>query len=423
MKWLRLAILPIILISLLNISTHAQENELSDLEAMLSLVPATPLTRNGMISYVDYNALTAARPGAMRPGSLAQWNLMRDLPAVQLYESGAMMGVNSGVPEVSYFFRDPAAVQDIIGFNFLQVDQSMYIGTPPEDLRLFRGRFDVDKITTAYSEIGFTTESINNLAVLCSEDGCEAGMEFDPELRVPENPFKGDLGLRQPILVTEDVLAGSGALPITTQVTETYTGDFPSLLTIAAYQGAVEALLAQGSVAQAEFIDVSMPDMLGTFALDPFMITQADDPQAILEELVGDFNTFAPPALVVLADVSTDDAQIGIIGLVYGNEDDAIAAGEELISRLETAQSIATQRPFADLFAEREITVEDPIVHFSEAANRYVMLLPLHAPIPSDEPDEDTGLLTASSMAYRLLVRAYYNRDLYWLAHDLTVPQ
>jgi len=76
---------------------------------------------------------------------------------------------------------------------------------------------------------------------------------------------------------------------------------------------------------------------------------------------------------------------------------------------------VQAQTAFDSLLEGHGVTSMDVSV-YSASTDRSVVVITLHAPLPSSTLPADGSTPQAMSQVYRLLIRAYYNRDVGWLA-------
>lgn len=359
----------------------------------LALVPADALedTYPPLISYADYAEIVIAR-NMTRPTAADFLNGTEN--------SALWIGVTGGLStgmELSYFFVQIEEMEPLTGFSWMQIDRSLTFGNVPSAGLILGGEFNRDAITAAYTARDYTSSSAgDDVTVWCSAGGCDGSL-MDIGNRNPANPFGGELGRSQPVAVMPDFVASSADFAVVRNIVDAYTGAEPSLADNAAVYAAAQAMASTGGIRQALFFT---QDALG----DP---ATGDGP-------------LPPYSLIFFGDTWQDDTQIALIGMVYDSAADANAAVIEVLSRLETAVSMMTNRAFMELLEERGGEVHDAYVYQVDDAGPFVALALLHYPMP-DNTVQDLGGRTGyapSSMVFRLLVDHLYRRDIGWLAAD-----
>ena len=177
---------------------------------------------------------------------------------------------------------------------------------------------------------------------------------------------------------------------------------------------AAEAVTANGTLIQSYFIN---PVDIGS-ASDVLAATRlsAEQIKAIRDRLQTDFVALPAYNLIALADVVTETEQQALVALVYTTEEQAQAAAALFPEHLQDYMSLVTNQPMSDLLSDRGVTsVEASVIG---GQNRSVMMLTFHAALPSNEIPADGSTPQVSSLIYSVLVRAYLQRDLGWLATE-----
>lgn len=391
-------------------SAQDAESE-SPLLRMLARIPDTPAARDSL-TYVDYRALIAARPGAPLVEDWQAFESIMDRDGADAdLLMGALMGVQSGPAFFGRYFMEGGAMSEIVGFDPFTIARAAEYGQPPDTVTILEGNFDADAVIAAHEARGYTVDESADLTLLCASDGCDTGNMMNLRDRNPANPFGGDLGRSQPVLLGESIVASSPSLDALNGAVSAIAGDKDSLADNPDYRAAAEALAGHGAVLQAYFVEPSLIAPLSAAIANPRLSPEALE--ALRERLQAEFVPMPFYHLAVLADSATDAEQVALVALVFASEADAQSAADLFPARLEQYVSLAVQQPFAELLADRGVTSIDAEI-IPASTGRSVLVLALHAPLPADE-DED-GRTPASSLVYSLLVRAYMQRDLGWLA-------
>ena len=84
-------------------------------------------------------------------------------------------------------------------------------------------------------------------------------------------------------------------------------------------------------------------------------------------------------------------------------------------------ESLAQGQPLREMLASRGVSSVTGRVVTSSLGDKATAVIVLRAPLASDQPDPDSGRLTASSLVYRMLMEMVYRRDALWLAPTLPV--
>nr|MCU0515008.1 hypothetical protein [Anaerolineae bacterium] len=112
---------------------YAQEPVASDspLLPLLAALPDIPQTRAGVLSFADYAALAATRPGAAQPASLAEL-LRLEAAGDRSFDLwlAAFQGLSSGPEFVSELFVGGPQYLPVVGFDFFAVRAGIAFGVP-----------------------------------------------------------------------------------------------------------------------------------------------------------------------------------------------------------------------------------------------------------------------------------------------------
>ena len=385
-------------------------------EALLS-VPASADTRGQIVSYVDYRAVEAARPGAAHPASYAALEALRaEHDASARLWLAASLGVASGSGDL---LRTLAVGGDrwpsLLGFDFFDVDREIAFGAPPSDGLALLGRFDPAAITRAFGARDYTAAAASGWSLLCGPDGCDGGTRLHVDQVDPGDPFGGALGRLQPLAVSASELLGSASGETVRAMLDASGGRAPSLGADPAYRAAAEALAADGTIIQATLV----PGGSITADVASLLIGGSDTTKGALEQLTATFEPIPPYELAAFADGASATEQVVRVALVYDAAADAQRALDVLPRRLDSLPSLEARMPLRQLLDERGVSAVDGRVVPSSDGTRSVALLTLRAPLASTLPDPGTGLMTSSSLVYHLLVSMLYSRDTLWLAPTL----
>jgi hypothetical protein len=385
----------------------------------LSRVPDTPAVREQLVSYVDYRAVEAGRPGAARPASFAELEplLATDDPAAGLWMA-AYMGIASGSTDlVRNLFHAGGEWPELLGFDFLQVDRELAFGAPPDDGVVLLGHFDPEAIGRALSARSFSGTDVGERTLWCGPEGCQAGMAMNLAERDPADPFGGELGRRQPLAVSASDLLSSAAIATVDAMLAAADGQARSLADDASYRAAAEAIPTEALLIQATLVP---GDDLGADVAPMLLGDSIEDVEATLAEMAASFEPIPPYELLAISDGATDSEQVVTLGLVYAREADAAVAIKVIPRRLETMESLRTGQPLSALLDDRGVTsVAGEVVPAAADGARAVAAITLRAPLAGEEPDPDSGGFSPSSLLYRLFVQMLLGRDTLWLAPEL----
>jgi hypothetical protein len=435
MKQFRFVILFCLLLVLASGAAAQPEGESTLLE-MLSRVPAIPANRD-LILFTDFTAIETAYAPAERPEDWAEYQAwseaQEDTPEGQptLLWWVVFSRLSSG--QAMQSFRSGGDTVAAIGFDLLEIDQELDYGSPPEDTRQLVGAFDLDSVRRALEERGYEQEAREGVELWCGEAGCEAAVAFNPEDRNPANPFGGDLGRAQPLLINDNVLISSPSAGMIEEHIEVAQGEQRSLGETSEYQAAISAMTSDGVLLQALFVDGET--LLRFTSTSPVMTAMTMAPgiteeqvRAILERLIEDYETLPQFTLLGLADVVTETEQQARLILIYNSREDAERAAEVLPERIAAYESLMVRRSMTELLAERY--VEDTRYEVVEAANRTALVVTFAGRKGTPEEIAQFSEMLLDSSAYppvafpgalfSMFSRMVYSVDLGWLS---TVPR
>ncbi len=359
------------------------------------------------LTYVDYRALVAAHPDAPTVTSLADYQAVAADSSQRSALIGALNELTSGPQFYGQSFAQADGMPNAVGFDLFSIERAVEYGNPPNTVDLLEGNFDAAAVAAAHEQHGYTQSKVSGLTILCPEAGCDSGNQLDLKNRNPANPFGGQLGRSQPVLLGDHLIASSTSDTALMDVASTIAGDGSSLADNREYRAAAEAISADKTVLQAYFVNPSDIAPASTAAIDPSL--SPTEAAALMQTLQDSFVPLPQYNVVALADATTATERQVLVALVYTNHTDAAAAAALFPDHLEQAQSLRTQRSFGDLLTDRGVTSLDAAV-YTASTNRSVMLLTLHAPLPASGDEAQTR------SAFALLAQAYMSRDLGWLA-------
>lgn len=395
-----------------NAQTDAPRPPLFDLLAL------TPDNENARAtwSYVDYHALITSREGAVLPQSYQEWLAGNDAEdAATGAVNAALFGVSTGPGELIQFMatEDYAAT---IGIDFFEIERAVSYGMAPTQVTALQGDFDPDAIDAAYTARGYEVLAASGITTYCGENGCDGGAVQNLTRRDTADPFGGNLGRQQPVLLFEgsetnasrDLVASAVPLSELAALEGVYTGDSPSLLDAPEYRAAAEAVTRTGTLRQAWFNRADELDLANQLPFD-----LSDDATRFREELMQSLTPIPEAQLFVFADTATETGQTAYVALVYADATDAQSATDIAVERLASLDSNASRRAWADILDDRSITVSSSVYESAETGLA-VALIALETPplVPFVEGE----MPEFSASAFRLLVNAYSRRDLLWLA-------
>lgn len=389
------------------IPSATAQDDTSPILELLSAVPDTLEARDSIVSFVDYRAMVEARAGAKTPESWDEF-MNAETEEMDLY-SAALFGIISGPDFLQFLFTEGGAWEETVGFNFFDIEQGLLFGNPPQLGNVLVGSFDVNTIIDAFARQGFTAETFNDYMMLCGEIGCDDGALTDFDNINRSNPFGGDLGRQEPILVSESLLLNSPEVTIAKLMEEAVTDEIVSLADNPTYIAATNSINPDNILIQAQFVyftlivpDVAMNILTGN--------------AAEIEEKMEAFAGLPQYEVVMFADTATETEQVVYVSLVYNTLEAAELATEVIPTRLAEMESTVRQVDFQTLFDERGVTDIIATAVTDEATGRALAILEFHAPIAPQEADPEAVFgRVSSSILYRLFIDMLYARDTDWL--------
>ncbi|HVU11131.1 MAG TPA: hypothetical protein VHD90_07620, partial [Phototrophicaceae bacterium] len=143
MRKLFLIIIILLIASVISVSAQAST---SPLLQMLARIPDSDAAHQ-FLSYIDYPALIAARPGATPVTTAQQFEALQKTSgdAFHLYMSG-LNGISSGPSILNNLFSVADQVPTVMGFDFFGVDQGVSYGQPPQTVTILTGNIDSSSV-------------------------------------------------------------------------------------------------------------------------------------------------------------------------------------------------------------------------------------------------------------------------------------
>ncbi len=194
---------------------HAQEEVQHPLMEILALIPDIPEVRGCYegISYMDYAAIVAVRPGAAQPSweeleSLRNSDDDGEVLSAELWLA-ALIGVRSGPEEFPGSLLWAVEMREAVGFDVFDVERGATFLCPPERVDLFEGDFDETAIEEAFTNRDYTLQELDGMTLWCGPDGCDQGEIYEFRNRNLHNPFGGRGGRNQPLLMFSGYLVSS----------------------------------------------------------------------------------------------------------------------------------------------------------------------------------------------------------------------
>ena len=426
---LRFISLFMLIMTILSLSVTTAQDSLDDqpLLKMLANVPDNATSRSE-IYFNDRKAVELAYPSATMPKDWAEFKASQDdkgkTDSFKPLNLWWRVWRNQQSSLMSRYMRLSDEMANVVGFDFFSIEQELNYGRPPQQTLQLSGQFDLIKVRIALGFQGYTQQDQSGVEVWCGLDGCDSGAKQNLKNRNPANPFGGDLGRKWPLIVQANSLIGSPSLDNIQSVATVKSGS-PSLADAPEYRAAVDALTQNGVLMQAYFWD---GDLLATMSsLDPMLISlKPEVRKRLFADMLKDYEALPMYKLLAFGDMANDTEMVGEAALVYSNEADADKAAGIIPKRIANYSSLVTQRPLADILADRGVI--EPKAQVIASNGQYVVLISFAAPKTSDadileitsaEEGGRVDIIPPGSM-YQFLVGAVLQRDLGWLN---TIPR
>lgn len=391
------------------------ETETPLLLQMMARVPLIPESQDLSLplSYIDYRALESTVPGLAAFSDYAEFAQADDARRASWF---AAMGRLESSPG-SYVYSDLIANQamealpQVVGFDFFAINQGVYWGQPPANGTFFFGDLGPETIRAAFADRDYTREADGDVEVWCPPKGCDSGSLVDVRGRNLANPFGGNIGRQEPIILGDGwVFSGRGF----DSQAAVLAGDAPSLLALPQFSAIARALLNHGTVLQLQFV---YPLELNGETHNLYLARRPEVREAMMAEVQSVLEVSLPPySLVAIADLADGDDDIAVIALAYSDEVAAQAAGPALLERLQSATQVSSEQPVMTLLEERRLSIAAPLV-IADERGWFVTLLSFRQPRPSTQSDA----AAADGAGYSLLMNLLNQKDLLWLAHEFAV--
>ncbi len=354
----------------------------SPVETLLGQVPASAFEA-GHISYVDYHALVAARPGATAPTDT------KDIPAFQTTPEGkvyfkAMQGAASGSSTMIMYLYLADEMKAMSGINPFLMAQSLEAGAPPSQQVWLQGGLDTEAVITALKQQNYQASGGTEQWTLWCEDGaCGNGQRTDFSRRDPAFLFGGDLGRRWPVVLGEDLLASSPDSEVILQIA---AADGPSLLDLPEVK---DVLTSVRSLPDADQVTQFQVFSAATLFVDSQQV----------------------PGVVGLFQLDSPEAQRVVLALRYPDP----AGAKDALTRFEAnfpSAELTTGQPLVTVVENQSGSLEPLSVYEAEGGSAVLIipfLFPSETAAATENPDSQ------SAVPFALFRNMALKRDMDWL--------
>jgi hypothetical protein len=356
---------------------------------LLDAAPDSPTLRQSpvLVNFIDFDAALALRGLERQPtASDVRADGQRYARTIGISGPQRLIG--------SFVLMDE--LPELVGFEFFDIAQVAEVGIVPQDAIIVRGTFDPEAVAAAHTARGYTAESDSLGVTLCPSDGCESGARINVGNRNPANPFGGDLGMSQPLIVTPSTLLNSRDFSVLVSLSGAAQGRTPSLSDDPIIQAAANILAYRPTVTAIQLLTPAAVEIVDATASSGRFANFA----AVLETLP----PLPPYALIAVAHTADDAYEYGDLLLIYPNAEQAYQANESLAARLAVINSVQTRRPFIDLLTSAG-EVLPPQAVTDERTNISAVWLSVQSPLTPEAEPEDFA------KGYLRLVGALIARD------------
>jgi hypothetical protein len=407
--------------------TISTAQETSPMVELLSMIPDTSEVRQSIVTYGDIETAIRLR-GTPPIESYEGWQVLRDAgdrgDAVgELQRQDWLNALPWSIPNAfRRALQAPELTPELMGIDIFSIKQSLEVLNPPNDILILAGDFDEETIRSVYEERGYTSHADSSFDYLCPSDGCDSGMDVDPENTQRSDLFGGDLGRNQSIGLGEDILFSSPSEALMQAILD----ETPSIMDDAIFSTSVQAMLDLGEIRAATFVMDNELLRVFTEAYEPEADALVTFPDNL--EIVPDFE------LLAFADTvdAANELERAAIILVYESEAEAQAATDALMTNFNNPDLYSFQRSitFSFWFEDNGITLVEESIYADSETGHYAARIILESPLVRygtvsqirgdrrevvEELPAEGWQVTQSSINYYLLIYMLERLDFAWL--------
>jgi hypothetical protein len=332
----------------------------------------------------------------------AQLDAVRVAPITSLDDPGARDWISATImlamPQDPTIHAADPLWRQTFGFDIFQIDQSLVVGEPPNQITIMRGRFDQSEVSSALEQAGYKKVDIGGIQGY--------SLYEEPKIDLDSPVSQLALGkMNNAVFLPDGTLVFAGYLDTIRRVVAVSNGEKPSLadridistLVPAMPRQLASAILAPGAA-------LSLSGALFDPRLSPEQIKQLDEqiqqtgkmPPIALALLGvtpgGPLLSLTPGATPVASPAAgTGENAVFDIGLLTLSPEQARTAEQTVVTRVQTLTSMVTQEPYTHWFAN------------AQAAG------------PSDQPVAVVELSFADNTSTRIWAQLLQRRDLLFL--------
>jgi hypothetical protein len=408
-KFVFLSLSMLVILSLVSAcgTKNTGSTDANPLLSLLAGVPQDPVNQSDSFMYfADFSAMESAY-AATRPANAAEFSNYAELGDPYTVWWVAVRNIQSSLLIKTLGWLE--TMPEVVGFSSLDVDRTLEFGTPPNKGLILSGSFDPAAVSAAYQEnLGMASTTINEFTLWCAEGDCSNGMQIGLDSQMRENPFGGDLGQRQPMVIGADLLMASPDLDLVLAHLAATAGKQPSLADDANHRAAVNAVSQEAHVIQATIAN-------------PVVVERIAGQKPVNSLSEENFQELPAFEFFILADVVTEGEQIARLGFVYADAATAKSAAAILLERLENHPTIQFGgKTVGGMLAERNVTA--PRYYVVKEAGRAVLVLEFptrKATTAEIVPMREVGYeasATPPGLVYRLFMGLLNSNDTGWMS-------
>lgn len=376
----RIALMLIVLLGLSAGQTYAQAD--TPLKQLLDAVPAAAF-EDGYLSYIDYEALIAARPGAATPDDIANLEAFRQTVEGQQYFL-AMRGATAGFSGIAQSLINTEEVAQRMGISPTAIGQSLEIGFPPRQQVWLQGGIHPELVRTALAALDY--KQLNSLLpsreIWCENGACENGSVVQLDKRDPAYLFGGNLGSRWPVMIEDGRVAST---PNAAAFRSMAYLSGPKLSGLPKVQALLQVLQPPDS-------GIAVTQL---FIVSPDMVLPAPGQTPSMDA-------------IALAQVDTLDVLRVVLALHHPKTVDAQKTMDALENTLDSAV-LNTGRPLMKMVQDLSGLLEGIRLEAADAGSTVVLTFRFPA-------QQEFGADVASAMPFQQFYRMLIQRDMGWLA-------
>jgi hypothetical protein len=385
---------------------------LHSLIKLLELVPKQDYTCSNIISYVDYRACEQSRPDTVRPQSASEFKNSREM----MFEWGA--GIMPFASRIHRLSPDKEW-KESVGFDFFQIDQTIFYGMLEHSGMVLAGNFDVEEIGTALSELGYQATSKDNSLLWNNE-------RQNPVDR--DNPFVGQDGGFEPIAVNRNYIFNAPTLQGVTDILDATQNYALSIADIPSYRAAANILAGMGLIRECQLI--CSDQIRDYFFMWPGELTSSQA-QKVIKTIKG-YGELPDYELVAVADIVKEGKQSATILLIF-DSNLIQAALYELQRRIDSYFNEQFWKRLTEQLRNinPHLLENDPTFHAELEpltiiqdleSGKAAVNISIVRTVPDRKPDE-WGRPTNMEYLFRVMVERIYQKEFYWLATSHVLPQ